>query len=113
MNNRSQAALDFLMRFWWVILLIFLAIGVLAYFGLLKEKQICYNEDYPIKRFPRACDEVAQALLSNTDLTIEVQSYKICRYLNGTIISNQTDGNIHDAPFLDMEDYYKNKCLLK
>lgn len=45
MNKRGQAALEFLMTYGWAILVVLIAIGALAYFGVLNPKGI----------LPKAC----------------------------------------------------------
>ena len=129
MNKKSQAALEFLMTYGLAIIVVLIAIGALAYFGILspckfssriedckekiKDVQTCYYESYSIKPVPYTCNQVAQALLLGIELDVKVQSYKICRNINGTGISNQTDGDIYDTFFENIKTFYRDECLLK
>ena len=61
-NNKSQAALEFIMTYGWAILVVLVAIAALAYFGVLN----------PDKFLPRKC--LLQAGIACTDFKITSSS---------------------------------------
>src|SRR3989344_7099716 len=86
-NKRGQAALEFLMTYGWAILVVLIAIGALAYFGVLNPKGILpktciiapgFNcDDFSVKTDGTATMIIRNGLgkdLSNITITLESQS---------------------------------------
>lgn len=99
MKNK-KAEFDFLeliMTYGWVILIVLIAIGALAYFGILSPDKIkpnikiiqeCWNKYYPLPTRDYNCNEM-QAIMYFDLPIFKIQVNNIC-YTNSILIKNET-----------------------
>ncbi len=71
MTKRGQAALEFLMTYGWAILVVLVAIGALAYFGVLKPTTFLPEKCVIAAGSGLFCDDYSA---SGTDLTLRVKN---------------------------------------
>lgn len=83
MKKRAQAAMEFLMTYGWAILVVLLAIGALAYFGVLDPSRLLPEST----TFPAPISNVDNALIDLTDDSIEVA------LINNKGVAISLDGN--------------------
>ncbi len=68
MNKRAQAAMEFLMTYGWAILVVLLAIGALAYFGVLSPQKLLPERT----TFTAPIANLDNAVVSATDNSVEI-----------------------------------------
>ena len=68
MKKRAQAAMEFLMTYGWAILVVLLAIGALAYFGVLDPSRLLPEST----TFPAPISNVDNALIDEATNSVEV-----------------------------------------
>ena len=67
MKKRAQAAMEFLMTYGWAILVVLLAIGALAYFGVLDPSKLLPEQT----TFPAPMSNVDRALIDSAENSME------------------------------------------
>lgn len=68
MKRRAQAAMEFLMTYGWAVLVVLLAIGALAYFGVLSPQKLLPERT----TFTAPLPNVDNAVISQADSTVEI-----------------------------------------
>ena len=87
LNKKAQEAMEFLMTYGWAIIVVLVAIGALAYFGVLGD-----SSKFQCNNFPEGCicELTCQEVYEDNYDTIFLQEYKewkrICEY-------EETDSN--------------------
>ena len=68
MEKRAQAAMEFLMTYGWAVLVVLLAIGALAYFGVLSPQKLLPERTV----FTAPLPNVDNAVINAGDNTVEI-----------------------------------------
>ena len=98
-NKRAQAAMEFLMTYGWAILVVLLAIGALAYFGVLDPSRLLPEST----TFPGPISNVDNALIDDATNSIEValvnnKGVAINLPLTGSLTADAGTTCVLDAP---------------
>ncbi|MAH51939.1 hypothetical protein CMI37_39340 [Candidatus Pacearchaeota archaeon] len=120
-NRKSQAALEFIMTYGWAFLVVFVAIGALAYFGVLSpdrflpEEEKCESSWKVVWRENKYnCAQLKEAIELNFNLAEDVRKKKTITCVNrktGIETTNSTK-IIQHLGINEKERYIKN-CLPK
>jgi len=120
-EERQSVALEFMFTYGWVILVVLVMIGALAYFGVIspdrflpnKDRGNCQIVEYKAFMTPYTCNQMGQSLLLEIDLPeSRITINKICHNLN--ITTNITE-KIDYADFLiqnAIKELFREKCIL-
>ena len=120
-EERQSVALEFMFTYGWVILVVLVMIGALAYFGVIspdrflpnKDRGNCQIVEYKAFMTPYTCNQMGQALLLQIELPeTKVMQNKICTNLNVTtnITQDISYGGYNNVA---VEKMFLENCLLK
>lgn len=120
-TKEESILLTFLLTYGWIILVVLVMIGALAYFGVISPDRFLPNQDkgncqiveYKAFMTPYTCNQMGQALLLDISLPKpKVMQNKICTNLNVTTNITQ-DISYSSYNNVAVKEMFLENCLLK